>query len=145
MRYTFTLLMALLSSASLAESFKARCSDFRGETLSHINQAAEPFLLNDGTTYEFIYTANGNRSLKYVIDGAGIIEPKKEDRWHDLNLLGQTSNYVSAMSIEGAEQILFSLYPSLKTAQIIWVTQPTKIKPEPTVLVLKANCEFTNE
>lgn len=145
MKYIFNIFIALLSWPVFADSFVAKCQDFTGEHIDHVSGRTEPFRLNDGTVYEFSFSSEGSGSLKYVIDGTGVIEPKREDRWHELELIGQSSSYISATSFEGTEQIQFSLYPKLATAQIIWVMQPTKLKAEPTTLLLKASCEFLNE
>ena len=145
MKYFFSMVVALLATHTFAGSFSARCQNFTGEHINYVSGKAEPFTLNDGTIYKFSYTHTGSGSLRYVIDGTGIIEPKREDRWHNLELIGQSSSYVSAVSIEDTEQIQFNLYPSLASAQIIWIMQPTKTKPEPATLLLKASCEFLNE
>jgi len=145
MKYILAITIALLSVQVFAGSFVAKCQDFIGENIYHASGRSEPFRLNDGTTYEFSYSSAESGSLKYIVDGAGIIKPKREARWHNLELVGQSSNYVSATSFEGTEQIQFSLYPNLASAQIIWSMQPTKLKPEPATLLLKASCEFLNE
>ncbi|WP_045860073.1 hypothetical protein [Teredinibacter purpureus] len=145
MKYIFIIVVASLVTPTFAGSFSAKCQNFTGEHINYVSGKAEPITLNDGTIYEFSYSHAGLGSLRYVIDGTGVIEPKREDRWHNLELIGQTSSYVSAVSIEGAEQIQFNLYPHLESAQIIWVTQPTNTKPEPAILLLKASCKHLNE
>ena len=145
MKYIIITLGVFFSESVFANSFVAKCQNFIGKHVEHVSGYSESFSLNDGTIYEFLYSSNGSGSLKYVIAGTGVIEPKKEQRWHKLKLLEQSSTHIVATSFEGAEQIQFSLYPKLASAQIIWVTHPTKFKPEPVTLILKANCEFLNE
>lgn len=145
MKYILPSLLALLSAQTFAGSFVARCQDFRGTHIDFDSRRSEEFRLNDGTIYEFFYSSVGPGSLKYIIDGTGVIEPGKEDRWHDLDIVGQSGNYLSATGFEGTEQIQFSLYPELNSAQIVWLMQPTKMKPEPGTLLLKASCKFQYE
>ena len=96
------MLTILFSEAALAGSYVAKCSGFTGQYIDHVSGHAEDFKLDDGTIYEFRYSDEGVVSLKYVVSGVGIIEPKKEDRWHDLEIIGEPSNYVSA-SDSGAQ------------------------------------------
>ena len=93
MKYIFILPIVVISQSAWADSYIAKCTGFSGQKIDHVSGRAEEFKLDDGTVYEFRFSDNPVVGLKYVVTGTGIIEPKKEDRWHDLNIIGHSSNY----------------------------------------------------
>lgn len=57
MKYIFSIAIALLSCPVFAGSFVAKCQDFTGQNIDHVSGRSEPFRLNDGTIYEFSFSA----------------------------------------------------------------------------------------
>jgi len=135
----------LLSSQVSASNFNAKCEEFKGIEFDVEKGSVKPFELNDGTIYEFNYTSKSGGKLLHVVDGVGIIEPKKSERWEPIQLLQQTDKHISAISYIDQDYMLFTLYPKLGMLHIAWISQPNIRYKNGNTLLIKVSCEFTNK
>lgn len=127
----------------MANDFSATCQNFEGVEYDSESGELKPYLLNDGTIFEFSYTSANGGSIRYLVDGVGIIEPKKAERWHDLQLLQQTRKYVTAINLMNDDYKVFTLYPESKILHIAWVEHPNRKYKSGGSFLIKVGCEFT--
>lgn len=142
MKYYMFAICSLVSLQANAGDFTAKCQNFEGVELDGESGRVKPFMLNDGTTYEFSYSSANVGHLRYVVGGTGVIEPKKSERWHDLQLLKRTSSYLTAMNYIGQDYMLFTLYPNLKMLHIAWIEHPNRKYKEGGSFLIRVDCEF---
>jgi len=129
----------------VASDFDAKCQGFHGIEFDALSGKTKPFSMNDHTTYAFRYDADKGGELRYVVDGVGIIDPKKSDRWHKLELLKQTDRFITAMNYIGEDYMLFTLYPKNEMLHIAWIEQPNIKHKNGNSLLIKVNCSFEFE
>ena len=145
MRNYIVIALCLLSFQVSAKNFNAKCEKFKGAEFDAGRNSVKPFELNDGTIYEFDYTSGNGGKLLYVVDGVGIVEPKKSERWAPIQLLQQSGEHISGINYIGQEYMLFTLYPKLSMLHIAWVVHPNKRYKNGNSLLVKVSCEFTNK
>ncbi|MCV6624912.1 MAG: hypothetical protein OIF38_02380 [Cellvibrionaceae bacterium] len=135
-------ILLFVSINSFALEFTAECNGFEGVEFESATRKFQEFSLKDETTYEFKYDSDMEGSLKLVVTGAGIIEPKKSERWHDLKILEQTNRRVSALATIGTGFIIYTLYPQLDFLHIAWVDHPNRRYGEGNSRLVRVSCKF---